>query len=282
MSRDFDKAQEMVVASMEYVKILGFRIHRTEVQRDDWKQVAQSHADEMIKLRQHVDALKAERDAEREALGIQAAKEAGKVLGMVDGEGLRAAAKRVVKERDDWKSSFETRTKRMKAELAVVRDERDTLRKERDGLLTQVQDMRAKIEQRSKHGAWVKTNDGRTLYVRGYLVRTAPDREELYDGSICTPCDPPEATHDTPEGKAAAESAVKREPMPWETVRLVKVPTQEDYPMQSETWNPEWGQVGETQHVDEIRTNSRGTRVAELESGWQWPLSCIEIVEDAK
>ena len=114
MSRDFDKAQEMVLASMEYVKVLGFRIRRTEVQRDDWKQVAQSHADELIKLRQHVDALKAERDAAKQeamsarqdavtlaqALGIAAAKEAGKLLGMVAGEGLRGAAERVIKERD--------------------------------------------------------------------------------------------------------------------------------------------------------------------------------------
>ena len=35
------EAQEMVVALMEYV-MSGFRIQRTEVQRDDWKQVAQS------------------------------------------------------------------------------------------------------------------------------------------------------------------------------------------------------------------------------------------------
>ena len=62
MSRDFDKAQEMVWASMEYVKVLGFRLRRTEVQRDDWKKVAQSHADELIKCRQQIDALKKERD----------------------------------------------------------------------------------------------------------------------------------------------------------------------------------------------------------------------------
>ena len=66
MSRDFDKAQEMVVASMEYVKVLGFRIRRTEVQRDDWKKVALFHADEVIKLRQRVDELKAERDAAKQ------------------------------------------------------------------------------------------------------------------------------------------------------------------------------------------------------------------------
>ena len=48
MSRAFDRAQEMVLASMEYVKVLGFRLRRTEVQRDHWKLVAQSHADELI------------------------------------------------------------------------------------------------------------------------------------------------------------------------------------------------------------------------------------------
>lgn len=45
MSRDFDRAQEMVVASMEYIKVLGFRIRRTEVQRDDW-----SHRDRSVAL----------------------------------------------------------------------------------------------------------------------------------------------------------------------------------------------------------------------------------------
>ena len=146
MSRDFDRAQEMVVASMEYIKVLGFRIRRTEVQRDDWKQVAQSHADEMIKLRQHVDALKAERDAEREALGIQAAKEAGKALGMVEGEGLRAAAQRVVKERaalraecDDLRRVFSL----VHGSLGIQQGEHignaiDALKKERDELATRL------------------------------------------------------------------------------------------------------------------------------------------------
>ena len=66
MSRNFDRAQEMVVASMEYIKVLGCRIRRTEVQRDDWKKVALFHADEVIKLRQRVDELKAERDAAKQ------------------------------------------------------------------------------------------------------------------------------------------------------------------------------------------------------------------------
>lgn len=83
---------------------------------------------------------------------------------------------------------------------------------ERDGLLTQVQDLRAALEKEQelhaatalrmatdaakmverKPGAWIKTNDGRVLSVRGYLVRLSPDREELYDGGVCTPCEPPD------------------------------------------------------------------------------------------
>ena len=244
MSRDFDKAQEMVVASMEYVKVLGFRIRRTEVQRDDWKKVALFHADEVIKLRQRVDELKAERDAAKQ----------------------EAASAR---------------------QDAVTRAEAD--RKRIDGLMIQVQDMRAEIERLKKPrqhpvkaGEYVKNDNGDVCQVHEVYAEYLLNTGWIWAFEHCTPCDPPTASHDTPAGKQAAESAVKREPKPGDTVRLVKVPTQEDYPMQSETWNPEWGQVGETQHVDEIRTNSRGTRVAELESGWQWPLSCIEIVEDAK
>jgi predicted RNase H-like nuclease (RuvC/YqgF family) len=106
MSRDFDKAQEMVVASMEYVKVLGFRIRRTEVQRDVWKQVAQSHDDEVIKLRQHVDALKAERDAERKAHG----------------------------EYKERQREIFNGNQRLTAELAVIKDERNALRAECDDL----------------------------------------------------------------------------------------------------------------------------------------------------
>lgn len=64
-----------------------------------------------------IDGMRAEVEDLRSrlnALGIQAAKQAGEALGMVEGEGLLGAARRVVKERD--------------------------------GLLTQVQDMRAEIE----------------------------------------------------------------------------------------------------------------------------------------
>ena len=106
MSRDFDKAQEMVVASMEYIKVLGFRIRRTEVQRDDWKLVAQSHADELIKLRE----LKAEWDAER-----------------------KAHDEYKERNRERNRELFH-RNQRLTAELAVIKDERDALRAECDDL----------------------------------------------------------------------------------------------------------------------------------------------------
>ena len=151
MSRDFDKAQEMVLASMEYVKILGCRIRRTEVQRDDWKLVAQSHADELIKLRQRVDELKAERDA---------------------------AKQEAVSARQD----------------AVTRVEAD--RKRIDGLMIQVQDMRAEIER-------LKTPP------RSHPVKVGESVRRTTEGSIAPIGTlgrvPPEASHITPEGKQTAE-----------------------------------------------------------------------------
>lgn len=182
MSRDFDKAQEMVVASMEYVKVLGFRIRRTEVQRDDWKKVALFHADEVIKLRQRVDELKAERDAAKQ----------------------EAASAR---------------------QDAVTRAEAD--RKRIDGLMIQAQDMRAEIERLKKPrqhpvavGEWVKRTDREYNGVPiGTIKQVAFVRDnesyEIIDGDLwsfmyCTPCDPPtEATHDTPEGRASAESVIR-------------------------------------------------------------------------
>ena len=81
------------------------------------------------------------------------------------------------------------------AQMAVL--ERDSLISERDGLLTQVQDMRAEIERLQ----W----ENKTMH---------KDAEDGYIRSYCEPCDPPtEATHDTPAGKKVAESAAKTEPV---------------------------------------------------------------------
>ena len=198
MSRAFDKAQEMVLASMEYVKVLGFRLRRTEVQRDDWKLVAQSHADELIKLRQRVDELKAERDAERKA-------------------------------HDEYKERNRElfhRNQRLTAELAVIKDERDALRAECDD-----------------------------------LRRVSPQ----------------EASHITPEGKQTAEGAVM--PKPGDVVRLVRVPTNDEYPHDSGRWEPNWGGIGDYMRVHYVGSNSNGTRVVRAVFGFEWPLSCVEVVK---
>ena len=152
MSRDFDRAQEMVVASMEYIKVLGFRLRRTEVQRDDWKKVALFHADEVIKLRQRVDELKAERNAERERH-----KQTASVL-----------------------AQYAPKTVDVPRAHPV------------------------------KVGEYVKNDNGdvcqvREVYAEEYLLNTG----WTWAFENCTPCDPPEASHDTPAGKEAAESAVE-------------------------------------------------------------------------
>ena len=249
MSRDFDKAQEMVWASMEYVKVLGFRIRRTEVQRDDWKKVARFHADEVIKLRQRVDELKAERDAAKQ----------------------EAASAR---------------------QDAVTRAEAD--RKRIDGLMIQAQDMRAEIERLKKPrqhpvkaGEYVKNDNGdvcqvHEVYAEEYLLNTG----WTWAFENCTPCDPPEATHDTPAGKQAAESAVKREPKPGDKVRLVREPSHTDIPAML-PWSKAFGMPGDTAIVvimavpDKVPSGTIPVRTG-MGRCFFWPISCIEIVEDAK
>ena len=96
---------------------------------------------------------------------------------------------------------------------------------------------------------------------------------------FCTPCDPPETTQDTPEDKETAAGAVT--PKPGDKVRLVRVPTQEDYPIEG-GWRDSWGEVGDTSMVRGGIVNlSSGRCAVKVSSGFEWPLSCIEIV-DAK
>ena len=226
MSRDFDKAQEMVRASMEYVKVLGFRLRRTEVQRDDWKQVAQSHADELIKLRQHVDALKAERDAAKQeamsarqdavtlaqALGIAAAKEAGKLLGMVAGEGLRGAAERVIKERDALRAECDDLRRvflLVHGSLGIRQGQHignaiDALKKERDELTTRLRQSIARGDFAEMRAAT--------------LLAELAEQKPSFDPTVAKMESTAEASHITPEGKRTAEGAV--EPKPGDVVRL--------------------------------------------------------------
>ena len=279
MSRDFDRAQEMVVASMEYIKVLGFRIRRTEVQRDDWKLVAQSHADELIKLRQHVDALKAERDAEREALGIQAAKEAGKALGMVEGEGLRAAAQRVVKERDALRTECDDLRRvfsLVHGSLGIQQGEHignaiDALKKERDELATRLRQSIARGDFAEMRAAT--------------LLAELAEQKPSFDPTVAKMESTAEASHITPEGKQTAEGAV--EPKPGDVVRLVRVPSEDtvgdtlrkslEWP-----WKSLWGSVGDRGEIVEsvkAMPGARSVRIMHTGVKVWWPLSCIEVVK---
>jgi len=280
MSRDFDRAQEMVVASMEYIKVLGFRIRRTEVQRDDWKQVAQSHADEMIKLRQHVDALKAERDAEGKA-------------------------------HDEYKErnrEIFNGNQRLTAELAVIKDERDALRTECDDLrrvfslvhgslgIQQGEHIGNAIDalkkERDELATRLRQSIARGDFAEMRLATLAAELETERERHRQTaavpqsvdvprthpvPCDPPEATHITPDGKATAQAAVT--PQPGDVVRLVRVPTNDEYPHDSGRWEPNWGGIGDYMRVHYVGSNINGTRVVRAVFGLEWPVSCVEVVK---
>ena len=160
--------------------------------------------------------------------------------------------------------ALEGRCKELWRQLNIVTHERDTLRKERDGLLIQVQDMRAEIERLKKParqhpvavGEYVKRLTGFNTTPAGEIgivTRVDDDASEIeyevsrpngqkgvWRAKNCTPCDPPEATHDTPAGKEVAGSVIR----------------------------------------DDRKTEPKpGVRAA---FGLEWPLSCIEIVEDPK
>ena len=247
-----------------------------EGQCAEWKRIA--------------DDLKAERNAEREAhaaikqaLGIQSAKDAGKVLGMVDGEGLRAAAQRVVKERDALRTECDDLRRvfsLVHGSLGIQQGEHignaiDALKKERDELAT-----------------WLRLSIARGDFAEMRLATLAAELETERERHRQTaavpqsvdvprthpvPCDPPpEASHITPEGKQTAEGAV--EPKPGDVVRLVRVPTNDEYPHDSGRWEPNWGGIGDYMRVHYVGSNINGTRVVRAVF-LEWPLSCVEVVK---
>jgi len=191
------------------------------------------------------------------------------------------------------------------------------LRAERDGLLTQVQDMRAERErlqmevaalksQTPKHpvkvGEWVrKTTDG-LMYKTGEarrLVSYEIIKGEIWcnleDGaswkmSVCEPCDPPtEATHDTPEGRSVVESVIRNdrntEPRPGDTVRLVRIPSRSDVSPKLQTtlewpWIERWGTLNQTALVVEPAYQLAGAVSVCLSANVhaRWPICCVEVV----
>ena len=239
MSRDFDKAQEMVRASMEYVKILGCRIRRTEVQRDDWKLVAQSHADELIKLRQRVDELKAERDA-------------------------------LKKERDDlWQREGIEQKRRIDVE-----QERDALRAQ---LETERKPNPVNVPRAHpvKVGEYVKNDNGDVCQVHEVYAEYLLNTGWTWAFENCTPCDPPpEASHITPEGKRTAEGAVT--PQPGDVVILVRFPTPKECREWSDEFG-KIGELA-TVVSDDDEPCPFCVSVVRSEGCMNWPLSCVEVV----
>ena len=234
MSRAFDKAQEMVLASMEYVKVLGFRLRRTEVQRDDWKKVAQSHADELIKCRQQIDALKKERD------GF-----------FVQIQDMRAELDRL---------------------LAQLREEKQ----HGDKLWSELHELR-KLRARAhpvKVGEYVKNDNGDVCQVHEVYAEYLLNTGWTWAFENCTPCDPPTASHITPEGKRTAEGAVT--PQPGDVVILVRCPT----PKECREWSDEFGKIGELATVmsDDDEPCPFCVSVVRSEGCMNWPLSCVEVV----
>ena len=207
-------------------------------------------------------------EVQAESVLIEAAHRTAKELGHQCGESLIQAAHRVVKERD--------------------------------GLLTQVQDMRAEIERLQWENKTMHKDaeDGyaEAIKVLGDPIGLSKERDALlaevaelktkyskllgvcdFIRSYCEPCDPPpEASHITPEGKQTAEGAL---PQPGDVVRLVRVPTNDEYPHDSGRWEPNWGGIGDYMRVHYVGSNINGTRVVRAVFGLEWPLSCVEVVK---
>ena len=242
------------------------------------------------------DALKAERDAAKQeamsarqdavtlaqALGIAAAKEAGKLLGMVEGEGLRAAAQRVVKERDALRTECDDLRRvfsLVHGSLGIQQGEHignaiDALKKERDELATRLRQSIARGDFAEMRAAT--------------LLAELAEQKPSFDPTVAKMESTAEASHITPEGKQTAEGAV--EPKPGDVVRLVRVPSEDtvgdtlrkslEWP-----WKSLWGSVGDRGEVVEsvgTMPGARSVRIMNTGVKVWWPLSCVEIVKGAQ
>jgi hypothetical protein len=324
------KDEEQMIANLMH------RMHANEQARIE-SALATARMDAVTRAeadRVRIEALTTERDQWKFShtdllgrLGFQAAKEAGKVLGMVDGEGLRGAAERVVKERDglltqvqDMRAEIDSLKREERAThdtlkplVERVTSERDALRakvaalqeslgsekKQGDALWCEVHELRKLKSQTPKHpvkvGEWVRRTTAGSVAPIGtagsvmvawsdaYQVQLRKGFSTLWSFGDCTPCDPPtEATHDTPDGRNVAESVIRddrnTEPKRGDTVRLVRVPTADEYPLLPSGWVKGWGDVGDARRVCLVQDSAVNRRVVVLDNGFEWPLSCVEVV----
>ena len=93
---------------------------------------------------------------------------------------------------------------RLTAELAVIKDERDALRAERDDLITQLRQSIARGDFAEMRAAT--------------LLAELAEQKPSFDPTVAKMESTAEASHITPEGKRTAEGAV--EPKPGDVVRL--------------------------------------------------------------
>jgi murein DD-endopeptidase MepM/ murein hydrolase activator NlpD len=173
--------QDEVLAVAEIVERAAKRYneqaaaHERTMQDDRMAFNARTEAD-----RQIIEGLRADLVRVQSVVKAQSdhAKDAGKLLGWTYDESAFDAALRVVKERDQQRADLA----KLAATLADSEAIAAEIRNQRDGLRIQVQDQRAEIER-----------------LRADIA------EELNE----SPPAPPEASHDTPAGKEAAEAVIR-------------------------------------------------------------------------
>lgn len=139
------------------------------------------------------------------SLGLQAAKQANIALGMVEGEGLRAAAQRVVKERDALRTECDDLRRvfsLVHGSLGIQQGEHignaiDALKKERDELATRLRQSIARGDFAEMRLATLAA-ELETERERHRQTAAVPQSVDV-PRTHPVPCDPPEATHAEPD-----------------------------------------------------------------------------------
>ena len=171
------------------------------------KLIASMKADHEAKMVEHRAAFGARTEADAKIIaGLREELE-----GVGKGEGIRKSAERLVQERDALRAEvaeLKTQLERLTSWAAKNQAARETLQNEIEKLKSQTPKQHP-----VKVGDWVKASNGAVAQVLEvhkdwYLI----SRGHGWTFANCEPCDQP-ATHDTDAGKAAAESALKTEPV---------------------------------------------------------------------